>query len=180
MLRRSFSHRVLSALSGVGLALFSLLPPAAVPCPMHAAGASSSHAPGAAWSVASPEGDATLTSSHLAGHAPVHAGAHASGHEPAHTAAHMPGQEPAHAAAHMPGHGPAHTAPDAPVPPHPCDCTTNCCGVASVALLEVPATLTAVLLVPHELVAVDGALLRRKTHARLLPFANGPPELIAG
>lgn len=154
MSRRSGSHRVLSALSGVWFALFSLLPPASVPCPMHEAAAPGAHAAG---TMAATAATAAMPSGHE-GH---------DGHA-------------AHAAAHAAAQTAAPASPQAPAPIHPCDCATACCGVANMLLLDAPRSLATVRFAPDEPVAVHHALLRRIARARLLPFANGPPDAIAG
>lgn len=69
---------------------------------------------------------------------------------------------------------------ESPAPVHPCDCSTDCCGVPPAALPTIAVGHAPVLLVARTPIAMDPTLLRAASRARLLPFANGPPALIAG
>lgn len=150
MTRRTRTHRLLSTLTGVWFALFSMAPQASLPCPMHesaAEPASSSSATGARGS----QGD-------HGGHA-AHAG--------------MPG-------AMAGGVAGAIADTESPAPAHPCDCSTDCCGVPAATLPTIAVEHTPALMVARTTIAIDPTLLRAASRARLLPFANGPPALIAG
>ncbi len=146
MTRRSRTHRLLSTLTGVWFALFSVAPQASLPCPMH-----ESAAEPASGSSAS---DARGSQGDHGGHA-THAG--------------MAG-----------GVAGALADAEAPAPAHPCDCSTDCCGVPAAALPKIAVDHAPALFMARGTIAIDPTLLRAASRARLLPFANGPPALIAG
>jgi len=150
MTRRSRTHRLLSTLTGVWFALFSMAPQASLPCPMHESAAEVASGPGADDTHGSPGGHG--------GHAAhvAMAGAMADGAAGGLADAESPGST------------------------HPCDCSTDCCGVPSATLPPTAEVRAPASLVARSTIAIDPTLLRVAPRIRLLPFANGPPALIAG
>jgi len=95
----------------------------------------------------------------------------------AHGTMHMaPGPECEHAAAaaSAPTKAPRHQ------PTHPCDCPPSCGMVSTVARVERPAVLSAVLVVVKAQVVPRTSERAAPERPRLLPFASGPPPPVLG
>lgn len=74
---------------------------------------------------------------------------------------------------------PMPTRPGTPMPAHPCDCPTNCCGAPTVALLSVIGLLPTPPVRDADATSIESAPRRAPSRDRLLPFANGPPAALA-
>ncbi len=115
---------------------------------------------------------------------------HAAGHETAatamgHAGMHETERAAAESLAYANAIAPREHAVPAPTPgrptaPRPCDCTTNCCGLPAFLRIDHPVQLQTPPLRIAERLATPPAPPHAPWRARVLPFANGPPVVIAG
>lgn len=64
---------------------------------------------------------------------------------------------------------------ESPAPVHPCDCTTDCCGVPVASLPRAATVATIALTAPRTDAPFAPPMVRAASRTRLLPFAHGPP-----
>ena len=103
---------------------------------------------------------------------PMHAGVPPAEARDAGSVAHRHGDHGASASTHA-------SQPDAPsTPAHDCNCASDCCGVAAIALTAPAPHVAAAEVIPTRDAAPGVRAVVRAARVLLLPYANGPPTHI--